>query len=121
MSEANPSSDQRSKTQSNREMLQQRKRLIRRQSLLEKIATLASELCTAVDRESEDIGGSRQFLTILQELGPVCDALESWGTAPVREDEADLLRQRMRALQATCCGSGELCSGCRSLLEIANG
>ena len=53
-----------------------RKKLIRRQSLLEKIAKLASELCTAVDLEAEDIGGSRPSLMILQELGPLCDELE---------------------------------------------
>lgn len=46
-------------------------------ALLEKIAKLSTELCIAVDRESEDIGGSRPSLTILQELGPLTDKWEN--------------------------------------------
>lgn len=43
---------------------------------LRDLAKLASELCTAVDLGAEDIGGSRKPLTILQEIGPLCDQLE---------------------------------------------
>lgn len=43
---------------------------------LERLAKLASELCESVDRESEDIGGSRPSLTILKEIGPLVDKLE---------------------------------------------
>lgn len=111
-----------SRAQTNREMREQQKRLIRRQSLLEKIARLASELCTAVDREADDIGGSRPSLVILQEMGKLCDDLEGWGAAPPPVDSlADLMRQKILALQARCCGSDDLCNGCRALLEIANG
>jgi hypothetical protein len=44
--------------------------------LLNRIAELATELCVAVDRAAEDIGGSRPTLVILQELGPLTDKLE---------------------------------------------
>lgn len=47
-----------------------------RNAQLERLLTLASELCVAVDRESEDIGGSRRSLDILQEIGPLTDKLE---------------------------------------------
>ena len=43
---------------------------------LERIAELASELCNAVDCESEDVGGTRPSLVILRELGPLTDRLE---------------------------------------------
>ena len=43
---------------------------------LRDLAKLASELCTAVDREADDIGGSRPSLTILREIGAMCDELE---------------------------------------------
>lgn len=48
----------------------------KRIEILEKIAALATELCIAVDRESEDIGGSRPSLQILQDIGPLTDTLE---------------------------------------------
>jgi hypothetical protein len=47
-----------------------------RYEVLEKIAALATELCVAVDRQSEDVGGSRPALVILQEIGPLTDRLE---------------------------------------------
>lgn len=47
-----------------------------RLQLLEHVAKLASELCTAVVRESADISGSRPSLTILREIEPLCDKLE---------------------------------------------
>jgi len=31
------------------------------------------------------------------------------------------VKQKTLALQARCCGSDDLCNGCRALLEIANG
>jgi hypothetical protein len=37
------------------------------------VVRLADELCEAVDREGEDIGGSRGSLVILRELGPAVD------------------------------------------------
>lgn len=46
-------------------------------ALLEKIAKLSTELCIAVDREAEDIGGSRPSVTIIQELGPLTDKWEN--------------------------------------------
>lgn len=49
---------------------------MKRIEILEKIAALATELCIAVDRGAEDIGGSRSTLTILQEIGPLTDTLE---------------------------------------------
>ena len=49
---------------------------MKRIELLEMIAALATELCIAVDRESEDIGGSRPSLKILQDIGPLTDQLE---------------------------------------------
>lgn len=47
-----------------------------RNAQLERLLILATELCVAVDRESDDIGGSRRSLHILQEIGPLTDALE---------------------------------------------
>lgn len=47
-----------------------------RYDVLERIAKLATELCVSVDRASEDVGGSRPALTILQEIGPLTDQLE---------------------------------------------
>ena len=44
--------------------------------VLEKVAKLASELCESFDRAELDIGGSRTPMTILQEIGPLCDKLE---------------------------------------------
>lgn len=49
---------------------------MKRIELLEKIAALATELCIAIDRSADDIGGSRSGLTILQEIGPLTDQLE---------------------------------------------
>lgn len=43
---------------------------------LRDLAKLASELCTAIDREADDIGGSRPSLTILRKIGAMCDQLE---------------------------------------------
>lgn len=51
-------------------------RQMTRIEILEKIAALATELCVAVDREAEDIGGSRPSLKILQDIGPLTDVLE---------------------------------------------
>lgn len=42
---------------------------------LRDLAALAAELCTAVDREVADIGGSRPSLIILGEMGPMVDQL----------------------------------------------
>ena len=47
---------------------------------LERIAELASELCNAVDCESEDVGGARPSLVILQEIGPLTGRLEKSAT-----------------------------------------
>ena len=47
---------------------------------LERIAELASELCNAVDCESEDVGGVRPSLVILREVGPLTDRLEKCAT-----------------------------------------
>lgn len=47
---------------------------------LERIAELASELCNAVDCESEDVGGVRPSLVILREIGPLTDRLEKCAT-----------------------------------------
>lgn len=41
---------------------------------LRRIAHLAAEFCTAVDRAANDIGGSRTGKEILAELGPALDA-----------------------------------------------
>ena len=41
-------------------------------------ARLASEYCIAVDNRENDIGGSRDTLTILRELGPACDASDPY-------------------------------------------
>lgn len=49
---------------------------MKRIEILEKIGMLATELCVAVDNESEDIGGSRPSLVILQDIGPLTDLLE---------------------------------------------
>jgi len=43
---------------------------------LRKVARLASELCTAIERGEKDIGGSRHIRNILADLGPACDAVE---------------------------------------------
>ena len=43
---------------------------------LEHIAELATELCNAVDCESDDVGGTRPSLVILRELGPLTGRLE---------------------------------------------
>jgi len=43
---------------------------------LEKLLALCSELCNAVDCESEDVGGTRPSLTILQDIGPLVQRLE---------------------------------------------
>ena len=48
---------------------------------LERIAELASELCNAVDCESEDVGGTRPALVILREIGPLTDRLAKCSTA----------------------------------------
>ncbi len=47
---------------------------------LERIAELASELCNAVDCESEDVGGTRPSLVILREIGPLTDRLAKCST-----------------------------------------
>jgi len=47
-----------------------------RLKLLERIAKLTSELCDSVDAQEEDIGGHRNAMDILAELGPLCDTLE---------------------------------------------
>ena len=47
---------------------------------LERIAELASELCNAVDCESEDVGGARPSLVILREIGPLADRLAKRST-----------------------------------------
>jgi hypothetical protein len=47
---------------------------------LERIAELASELCNAVDCETEDVGGARPSLVILREIGPLTDKLEKCAT-----------------------------------------
>ncbi len=44
--------------------------------VLERIAALATELCVAVDRAEEDIGGSRSINDILGDIGPLTDAIE---------------------------------------------
>jgi hypothetical protein len=49
----------------------------KRSQLLEQIAKLATELCVAVDRAEEDIGGSRPIPDILGEIGPLTDELEN--------------------------------------------
>lgn len=41
---------------------------------MEKVLKLADELCTAVDNETDDIGGSRPSREIIAELGPAVDA-----------------------------------------------
>lgn len=46
-----------------------------RNAQLERLLVLATELCVAVDRESEDIGGSRKSLDILQDIGPLTSQL----------------------------------------------
>ena len=43
---------------------------------LEQIAKLTTELCVAIDRAEEDVGGSRPIPSILGELGPLTDQLE---------------------------------------------
>ena len=43
---------------------------------LERLLKLASELTVSLDRQTEDIGGSRKPLDIIQEIGPLCDELE---------------------------------------------
>ena len=47
---------------------------------LDRIAELASELCNAVDCETEDVGGARPSLVILREIGPLTDKLEKCAT-----------------------------------------
>lgn len=47
-----------------------------RQRVAEKLADLATEYCIAVDKQAEDIGGSRSSMTILQEIGPLTDIWE---------------------------------------------
>ena len=47
-----------------------------RLSTLEHIAELATELCNAVDCESEGVGGVRPSLVILREIGPLTGRLE---------------------------------------------
>lgn len=36
-------------------------------------------------------------------------------------NDYERLRNGVLALQARCCGSDDLCNGCRALLELANG
>lgn len=38
------------------------------------LARLSSELCEAIDRADDDIGGSRPLKSILRELGPATDS-----------------------------------------------
>lgn len=40
------------------------------------VERLSSELCDALDRQWEDIGGSRPAKEILEDLGPACDRAE---------------------------------------------
>lgn len=40
---------------------------------LEKVHKLADELCTAIDLQAEDIGGSRNVLEIVRDLAAACD------------------------------------------------
>ena len=56
-----------------------------RKELTEKVYELATELCCAVDCEAEDIGGQRKSLTILQDLGPACDAVANWDNAEAHQ------------------------------------
>lgn len=41
------------------------------------VARLAGELCDAIDRAAEDIGGSRPVADILKDLGHAVDKTES--------------------------------------------
>ena len=43
----------------------------------DKLFAVAVELCDAVDRAAEDIGGSRVVSDILRDLGPACDAYQA--------------------------------------------
>lgn len=42
-----------------------------------KLHTVADELCTAIDRAADDIGGSRPTRDILANLGPATDVAEN--------------------------------------------
>lgn len=50
---------------------------IERIGMLETLLRMVSELCDAIDRTEEDIGGTRSPTTILGEIGPLVDKLES--------------------------------------------
>jgi len=55
------------------------KRLTAELEAARKVVKFADELCVAVDKAAEDIGGSRPTLDILRDLGPAVDAALSVG------------------------------------------
>ena len=66
-----------------------------RTRVLERIADLATELCISIDRQAEDIGGSRKPMTILRDIGPLTDQWEAMSKSGSRP--ADLVRGRIRS------------------------
>lgn len=49
---------------------------VHRMQLLERVAKLASEMCDAIDAQESDVGGHRNAMSIIEEIGPLCDTLE---------------------------------------------
>ena len=54
---------------------------------LQRLVTVADELCDAVDNAADDIGGSRPVNDILAELGPAVDAARLGSPPPIRPRE----------------------------------